>query len=95
MEVGLEYLGSLMGWVAEKMLLVVIDGREEKVGQRYIRDPELRKMQILPFGEECLGPDTNCRCNLAALAFVSFARNEGTFHDYFQSGRSGPIVQPY
>lgn len=84
-----------MGWVVEKMPLVVIDGREEKVGQRCIRAPELRKMKMLSFGEECLGPDTNCRCNLVAPAFVSFARNEGTFHDYFQSGRSGPTVQPY
>lgn len=95
MGVGLEYLGNLMGWVTEKMPLLVIDGREEKVDQRYIRDPELRKMKILSSGEECLGPDTNCRCNLAALAFVSFACNEGTFHDCFQLGRSGPTVQPY
>lgn len=76
------------------MPLVVIDGREEKVGQRCIRDAELRKMKMLSFGKGLLGPDRNDRCNLAALAFVSFARNEGTFHNYFQSGRSGPTVRP-
>lgn len=91
---GLEYLGNLMVWVVEKMPLVVIDGREEKVGQRCVRDAELRKMKMLSFGKEFLGPDTNGRCKLAALAVVSFARDEEIFHDYFQSGRSGPTVQP-
>lgn len=77
------------------MPLVVIDGRSEKAGQQCIRDAELRKMKMLSFGKGFFGPDTNGRCNLAALAFVNFARIEGTFHDYFQSGRSGPIVRPF
>lgn len=76
------------------MLLAVIDGRAERAGQRRIRDAELRKMKILSFEKEFLGPDKNGRCSLAALAVVSFAQNEGNFHDYFQSGRSGPIAQP-
>lgn len=42
----LEYLGNPMVWVAEKMPLVVIDGQEGKVGQRRIRDAELRKMKM-------------------------------------------------
>lgn len=74
--------------------MVVIDGRAEGAGQRCIRDAELRKMRMLSFGKEFLGSDTNGHCNLAALAFVNFVLNEGAFHDYFQSGRSGPIVQP-
>lgn len=73
------------------MPLVVIDGRAD---QRCIRDAELRNTKMLSFEKEFPGPDKNVRCNLAALAVVSFARNEGTFHDCFQSGRSGPIVQP-
>lgn len=63
------------------MQLVVIDGRAERAGQPCIRDAELRKMKMLSVGKEFLGPGTNGRCNLAALAFVGFARNEGTFHD--------------
>lgn len=74
------------------MPLAVIDERAERRGQRRIRDAELRKMKMLSFEKEFLGPDKNGRCN--ALAIVSFAQNEGTFHDYFQSGRRGPIVQP-
>lgn len=76
------------------MPLVVIDGRAERAGQQCIRDAELRKMKMLSFEKEFVGPDKNSRYNLAALAVVSFARNEGTFHGYFESGRSGPIVQP-
>lgn len=76
------------------MPLVVIDGRAERAGQRCIRDAEVRKMKMLSFEKEFLGPDKNGRCNLAALAVGSFARNEGTFHDDFQSGRNGRIVQP-
>lgn len=89
----LEYRGNPMVKVAQKVPLVVIDGRAERAGQRCIRDAELRKMKMLSFEKEFLGPDKNS-CNLAALAVVSFARNEGIFHDYFQSGRSGPIIQP-
>lgn len=90
----LEYRGNLMVYVAEKVLLAVIDGWAERAGQRRIRGAELRKMKILSFEKEFLGPDKNGRCNLAVLAVVSIALNEGTFHDYFQSGRSGPIAQP-